>query len=155
MNRPLIIGQAPARGSTRRDEAGVLIPFQGSSGRRLRALAGVDNLEEHFVLWNMFEDPADTRTEKGDGFDMTLARIIAKDMIRDIHRINAPVVLLMGRNVEQAFGFRRGEWLKARRWKGLLFIVFPHPSGINTFWNDRRNKEAAGRLLKQIVRAYG
>lgn len=155
MSLPLIIGQAPARGSTLRDEHGVLVPFQGMSGRRLRSLAGVDDLTEHFVLWNMFENPADTRPQKGDGFDMATARNIAKGMMLDIQRMHPPVILLMGRNVEQAFGFRRQPWLKPRRWKGLLFICFPHPSGINTWWNDRNNREAAKQLLQDMVRAYG
>lgn len=152
---PLIIGQAPARGSTEVDEHGILVPFQGRSGDRLRHLAGVEDLRDHFVLWNIFNTPSEKTRGKGDPFDMPAAREKAARMMTQIHRMKPPVVLLMGRKVEKAFGFRSGPFLVHRRWQGVKFVVFPHPSGVSHWWNDWNNREAAAWLLRTLVRQYG
>lgn len=151
MNLPLIIGQAPARGSTERDACGVLVPFQGYSGERLKQLAGVERLSDHFQLMNLFSEPAPRRVQKGDAFDLDTAQVIAKHRLRDIRQLRPPVVFLMGRKVQQSFRFRNLPPLSERTHKGIRFIMFPHPSGISHWWNNRQNRERAAMVLRQWV----
>lgn len=151
MTPPLIIGQAPARGSKVRDRHGILVPFQGPSGGRLRLLAGVENLEDHFLMWNLLDAPAIKTIGKGDDFDMGFARgRAARDLTR-IKQMQPPMILLMGRKVEKAFGFKPKPFLTVRKWQGLKWVVFPHPSGVSHWWNDRDNRIRAERFLKELI----
>jgi hypothetical protein len=35
---------------------------------------------------------------------------------------------------------------------GRRFLIFPHPSGINRWWNERRNERRARQLLQRFLR---
>ena len=76
-------------------------------------------------------------------------------MMTEIHKMKPPVILLMGRKVEKAFGFRSGEFLKVRLWKGEKFIVFPHPSSTSYWWNHWDNRQRAEIMLKKLVHTHG
>jgi hypothetical protein len=67
-------------------------------------------------------------------------------------------VILLGCGVAHAFGFARFPVLTwtTVRWGGLdtRVSIVPHPSGVNTWWNDADNIEAASRFLRAAV-AHG
>lgn len=61
-------------------------------------------------------------------------------------------LLLLGTKVCAAFGIERPEWLEwyARAlWTPM--IAFPHPSGLNRWWNDPANAEAARDLAHKVA----
>lgn len=53
--------------------------------------------------------------------------------------------------------YARGLWLVPERmqfhvWPDARYAVFPHPSGVSRWWNDRKNREAAARFLGDLAR---
>jgi len=62
-------------------------------------------------------------------------------------------VLFVGRNVARAFGCNDLDWLQ---WvdddTAEQVAVIPHPSGIVTWWNDKGNRDSAGRFLSEAFR---
>lgn len=53
--------------------------------------------------------------------------------------------------------YARGLWLVPERmqfhvWPDARYAVFPHPSGVSRWWNDRKNHEAAARFLGDLAR---
>lgn len=66
--------------------------------------------------------------------------------------------VLLGTRVASAFHLRRRQysflrgntfyWLGSRRW----VTVVPHPSGVNRWWNDPANREAAARFMSGLRR---
>lgn len=150
--KPIIVGQAPAR-------SGDGTPFSGPSGKRLCELAGVENLDElkkYFVLDNLInETMAKSYTGKGDVWDPRVGAIRAAEM-----KLSAKphdVFILCGRNVWRAFnGWHAASYFYTDTFyneDGLPFTAhhFPHPSGINRFWNDELKVQRARRFLKQWV----
>jgi uracil-DNA glycosylase len=150
---PLIIGQAPARGNDGKP------PFAGNSGARLAQLAGVgetgDALPEFFDLVNLNEKwPGKGKSGKGDAFNMDEARKNAKKIKwRLENEIDAGFVLLMGRKVERAMGWAGLEYLDTNHWLGHYIILFPHPSGVNPWWNDAQNYAAARAMIRWALHA--
>lgn len=153
MRQPIIIGQAPARGNDGKP------PFAGQSGARLAQLAGVgdsgDVLPEHFEMYNLNAKWSGKRIGgKGHNFDMKEARKKATQLKNKMEaEIDPLFILLMGRNVERAFGWKSLEYLDVHTWLGHYVILFPHPSGINHFWNDEGNVDAAKAMLRWALRA--
>jgi uracil-DNA glycosylase len=149
--KPLIIGQAPARGNDG------LLPFAGQSGARLATLAGVgtsgDDLPPHFDLANLL-DKWPGKQGKGDAFDMDAAREAAADLTLKLQTAEEPrFVLLMGRKVERAFGWSGLTYLDDNVWHGNDVILFPHPSGVNLWWNELDNRTAARKTIRWVLRA--
>jgi len=150
MSLPLIIGQAPARGNDKKP------PFAGQSGARLARLAGVgdsgDDLPAHFELRNLNTKwPGKRVVGKGDQFDMAEAKLKAKKLKEELMDQRPRFVLLMGRKVERAFGWHMN-YLQPNTWQGHIVMLFPHPSGVNRWWNDPDNVEHAAAMLKWAVR---
>lgn len=157
LNRPLIIGQAPARGNDGKP------PFAGESGTRLAKLSGVgisgDDLPEHFDLLNLMDYyPGKRSTGKGDNFYIAEARQAAQTLIAGLkEEEQAPRrILLMGRNVERVMLGRKGRqpYLRWRWYFGdkHLVAVFPHPSGLNHWWNDPKNYTEAEVFMREMMR---
>lgn len=146
--KPAIIGQAPARGSGGR-------PFVGRSGDRLRKLAGVEKLDDHFFLYNLIK--VEVRKQgKGDSFDRIEAAQQAQTLLPALRQDRVPLVILMGRHVERVFfGPRRHAWMKVFASAGLNWVVLPHPSGVSHWWNDRQNRLAYAEFMQKVVRMYG
>lgn len=85
---------------------------------------------------------------KGDVFDRAEAKAKAA-------AVNAEPFLwhvLLGAEVQNAFGYR-GETLEVRFDKntGKNYLLFPHPSGINVWWNEPFNVHRAKKRLKEFV----
>lgn len=149
--KPLIIGQAPARGNDGKP------PFAGLSGRRLARLAGVgdtgDVLPRYFELRNLISKyPGKAGTGKGDMFDVAAAKLQASLLLEELKHMKPRQVLLMGRGVAAAFHQQRREYLRPWDWVGHRFVIFPHPSGVNRWYNDPVNEGAAGSYLRDLLR---
>jgi uracil-DNA glycosylase len=150
--KPLIIGQAPARG---RDEAPA---FTSASGARLAKLAGVGttgaDLQEHFETINLNSRyGGKAGSGKGDKFDLAAAKQEAATiMLQLAESEKSRVVLLMGRGVAKAFGADKHPYLEPWIWSHNTWVVFPHPSGVNRWWNEEWNVRAAQNMLGKIVK---
>lgn len=132
---PILVGEAPSSTS---DPSR---PFSGRSGARLAALLGRE-LDSVFELVNLL--PAyPGRAGKGSGFDRELARARAAEIAATR---GDRLLILVGHRVAAAFGLD-GDYLVER--DGA--IVFPHPSGINRFWNDPANVTRARRVLRSAA----
>lgn len=148
--KPLIIGQAPARGNDG------MPAFHGDSGARLARLAGVgtkgEDLLYHFDTMNLLPTYPG-RKNKGDVFDMKAAKLAAGIVIHDLSHQPPRKILLMGRKVRRAMGLN-GQWMYLGpgqfHW-GHWVYIFPHPSGINRWWNDPVNYAAAEKFMRDLV----
>lgn len=147
---PLIIGQAPARGNDGK------LPFAGQSGARLARLARVgdsgDALPEHFDLVNLMPYWPGKRG-KGDEFHMQLAKENGLKLLAELNEGPPRKILMMGRKVRRAMGCN-GDWEYLRWfpfWKHQA-VVFPHPSGVNRWWNDPMNEHNAQVFLERLLR---
>ena len=61
-------------------------------------------------------------------------------------------IVLLGKNVARCFGFRDLPFLAEISIYGRRFLIFPHPSGTNRWWNERRNERRARQLLQRFLR---
>jgi hypothetical protein len=86
---------------------------------------------------------------KGNAFDRAKGYVNAADVLMDwgVERI-----VLLGKNVARCFGFRDLPFLAEIRIYGRRFLIFPHPSGTNRWWNERRNERRARQLLQRFLR---
>jgi hypothetical protein len=109
-------------------------------------LAGLTRAEfDDRTVWKNLLNTVQEKQGKGDAFPMDEARKAASKILVDGIRGDEPA-LLLGGNVARAFGFKHGKPFDSF---GPI-ILFPHPSGINRFWNDPRNIRKAKRFLREI-----
>lgn len=56
-------------------------------------------------------------------------------------------VVFLGKAVAAAFGVRANSlrWVEHR---GMTVAVLPHPSGVNTWWNNPDNRAAASAFMR-------
>ena len=139
-DRPLLIGQAPSRLGD---------PAKPCTGRFMRFLCGVAGVSTLAYL-RAFERrnllPAwPGKSGKGDAFPMEEARAAAAGM-----DVRGRTVVCCGRKVAGAFGVRAG-FLSETEKDGAAFVVLPHPSGVNRWWNSRSNRRRARRLLRRLI----
>jgi uracil-DNA glycosylase len=150
-SRALIVGQAPAKldDPTR--------PITGKTGRRLAGYMGFfedeqDLFEGAFDRANLL-DCYPGKQGKGDAFPREEAQRGAISLYID--RLG-PVsckydwLLLLGRNVARCFAQQLKPWMEWETWmpQGLRVAVFPHPSGVNRWWNEEANRVAASMFLR-------
>lgn len=154
--KPLIIGQAPARGNDG------LPPFSGQSGARLARLAGVgdtgDVLPDHFQMMNLVDHyPGKTRGGRGDLFPTDLAQAKANRLLAKLYsgKVRPRTILMMGAKVTDIMGFPDLPNLGGRYEGGHHWIRFPHPSGASPYWNDPTCAKIAGWILKGALRDGG
>lgn len=89
---------------------------------------------------------------KGSAFPIQEAR----ERVRKLERRNPKRVafVLLGKRLGRAFGldgkYRPG-YLQWQEVRGRMVCVFPHPSGINQWWNDPANVAAAEAFWKEIA----
>lgn len=147
--KPLIIGQAPARGNDDKPA------FHGKSGARLAQLAGVgttgEDLLYHFDTVNLLPRwPG--KVGKGDVFDMKVAKLYAGELIHVLKQEQPRIILLMGRKVRKAMGINgHWEYLELIEAWGHKVYIFPHPSGVNRWWNDPLNYIRASMFLTMVA----
>lgn len=140
VNALLIIGQAPSRTSDP-DE-----PLTGRSGRRLADLLGV---AFDVVLTSERRNLNHKWTQKNgrDGFD---GREAADTAERIMSEDGPKRVVILGAKVAGAFGLT---WkpLHSERAFGRSFLMIPHPSGLNRWWNDSKNRRSAAVAFRRFL----
>jgi len=138
-----LIGQAPSR---RGDPSK---PLAGPNGRKIARLAGMSYEELMACRRRHLNTRYNGKHRNGDSFDHAKGNINAADVLLDwrVERI-----VLLGKNVARCFGFRDLPFLAEIRIYGRRFLLLPHPSGINRWWNERRNEQRARQLLRRFLR---
>jgi hypothetical protein len=144
-----VYGQAPGPGQQGRPG----VPFSGSS--RLADLAGVTPEELAARGWlfrNLIDYWPGPSDGGGDLFPLVEARAVAASARHTWEPGDR--ILLMGRQVANAFGLSHDyfEWFWVSG--GVKVAVFPHPSGRNRFWNTREQTEQARTFLREFVEAH-
>jgi uracil-DNA glycosylase len=145
-----IVGQAPGPNNGRRRA------FEGPCERRLAALLGVDvrDLRERVRMVNLLDEfPGDAGRHrgKGDAFPLDRAREAAR------RKPLVGMTILAGRNVATAYGIRNAlyfRWITVGWSKDtapVLVVVIPHPSGVNRWWNRRKNRLQARSFLRSHI----
>lgn len=145
----MIVGQAPAKGNEG------LLPFAGRSGARLAKLAGVgesgDDLPDHFELRNLLDYYSGKDGAKGDKFDWREGIWRARELAHEVERGRNRVVLLMGHGVKKSFGFGNYQYLERIELGAATYIIFPHPSGVNMWYNSPAHCDQARLVLREVV----
>ena len=151
--RILFVGQAPSA------ETDGKPPFVGRCGKFLAEL--MDTTQEQMLLDHDFINVFDRWPGKGyggDKFPMPEAKQLAKaklDQLRD-----RQMVVLLGSNVARAFNasqFRYLEFYEMRNPDNFsdcvakAMSVVPHPSGVNRYYNNPRNRLVVGEFLRRLA----
>jgi hypothetical protein len=95
-------------------------------------------------FWNLFDREPET-------WNANLARTTAS-----VWRTCDPdytTLILLGAKVRDAFGLQDKKWLD---WSEIgsthMGLVLPHPSGLNRWWNNPRNRVNAQNKVREIIR---
>lgn len=86
------------------------------------------------------------REGKGSAFPLEHARARAR---RFRIRKDVGTVVLLGKRLAAAFGLDVNYFEPALR-NSRRWVVVPHPSGVNTWWNDVENRVRAMRFLEAL-----
>lgn len=113
-----------------------------------------------YRLWKMLPEGT-TRAQYIAAFDrMNLLRARRWDAAaaREAGEVLLPslagrVVVVFGTEVRKALGFRQAEPLSFHEDDQLRWVAFPHPSGLNRWFNDPDNYARACSLFEQLRRA--
>jgi hypothetical protein len=134
-----LVGQAPSRRGDPRK------PLAGPNGQKIARLAGIS----HDELIGLRRKHLNTHYSGKHAFDRAKGNANAGDVLLDwrVERI-----VLLGKNVARCFGLRDVPFLAEIRIYGRRFLIFPHPSGINRWWNERRNERRARQVLQRFLR---
>lgn len=145
--KPLLIGEASRDGGR---------PLDGPSGRRLAEAAGIPDLYARFDVINLFPDWPGRANGKGDAFPKEMARTHALSLRAQLARRQR--VVFLGRRVAEAFLPLTGADLPYLFWwpedapqNRTRFAIVPHPSGVNLWWNDPENREAAAEFMRALA----
>ena len=142
-NKIGLVGQAPSRRGDPRK------PLAGPNGRKVARLAGMSYDDLIACRRKHLNTHYSGKRGKGNAFDRAKGYVNAADVLMDwrVERI-----VLLGKNVARCFGFRDLPFLAEIRIYGRRFLIFPHPSGTNRWWNERRNERRARQLLQRFLR---
>ena len=138
-----LVGQAPSRRGDPRK------PLAGPNGKKIARLAGMSYDELIACRRRHLNTHYNGQRGKGDPFDLAKGNVKAADVLLDwrVERI-----VLLGKNVARCFGFRDLPFLAEISIYGRRFLIFPHPSRMNRWWNERRNERRARQLLQRFLR---
>jgi uracil-DNA glycosylase len=138
-----LVGQAPSRRGDPRK------PLAGPNGQKIARLAGISHDELIGCRRMHLNTRYSGKRRKGDAFNRAKGTVKAADVLLDwrVERI-----VLLGKNVARCFGLRDVPFLAEIRIYGRRFLIFPHPSGINRWWNERRNERRARQVLQRFLR---
>lgn len=115
----------------------------GRSGRRMAELFGVDyGTFSTRVNWvNLFDNPN------------APASVIARTVEQTSRAQDA--IILLGRRVAHEFMLDDKPalfQLSRNAGAGPVVLLLPHPSGLNRWWNDEANTQAAEQILRDLWR---
>ncbi len=135
-----LVGQAPSRRGDPHK------PLAGPNGQKIAHLAGMSY--DELIACRRRHLNTHYGAKGGKRFDHAKGKINAADVLMDwrVERI-----VLLGKNVARCFGFRDLPFLAEIRIYGRRFLIFPHPSGVNRWWNERRNERRARQLLQRFL----
>jgi hypothetical protein len=138
-----LVGQAPSRRGDPRK------PLAGPNGQKIARLAGMSYDELIACRRKHLNTHYSGKRGKGNRFDHAKGNVKAADVLLDwrVERI-----VLLGKNVARCFGLRDLPFLAEISVYGRRFLIFPHPSGTNRWWNERRNERRARQLLQRFLR---
>jgi hypothetical protein len=115
----------------------------GVIGRVLADLAGEDA-----TTWNIRRFNLNARWH--EQFDETEAAISASALLTNYPEIKR--IICLGRNVGTIMGFHKAAPFLSVRLHGYkAYLLFPHPSGRNRWFNDAENKERAAVALREFL----
>lgn len=131
----------------------------GAVGRRVAHLTGLEFPDEYratFTRLNVLDNYPGKNGKKGDRFPLEEARRRVVELAPELADSD---VVALGRNVLRVFGLHDLSWFEA--WAvqvagdevlaKVLVHAFPHPSGVNTWFNLSKNREWFGRELRDII----
>lgn len=139
--RPVLVGEAPARGGNR-------APLDGASGDRLARMAGMADraeLLERFDAVNLLGRWPGAAGKGAAWPSGQACRAAARKPLRG-------VAVLLGARVARAYGLGALGWWSWVRGERYVAVVIPHPSGINQLYNSPEVREAAGLALVGALR---
>ena len=138
-----LVGQAPSRRGDPRK------PLAGPNGQKIARLAGMSYDELIACRRRHLNAHYSGKRGKGNVFENAKGYVNAADILMDwrVERI-----VLLSKNVARCFGFRDLPFLAEIRIYGRRFLIFPHPSGTNRWWNEERNERRAREFLQRFLR---
>lgn len=142
----MIVGQAPSASTI----GGKV--FSGRSGKTLARMAGLeddDQLRDRFECINLLHwFPG--KNGKGDAWDKEAGLSSAHELIMSGRLVQRNVVLL-GKNVAEAFRFKKDPFKWYLSGDITCFAWIYHTSGIVRQYNDTANVVKAGRILMEAL----
>lgn len=173
MNRAAIVGQGPNRRVWQESlNAAARIVFNpaerapyaeqccarlavtGSVGRRLAELAGHDLSAGHPLRFYATHDRLNLNARwngKAGSGDLFL-RPEGLARAREIDAAGYARVVMLGAEVTACFGWG---WEPLRVYQSVKaptsYLAFPHPSGLNRWWNDPANRAAGAAALREFL----
>lgn len=165
--RPLLfVGQAPSRHTVGKPA------LSNGSGERLAEIFGYRRVNEFADAVNVFEHwPGKSRRNSGCIFPIREARERAFQ-IRELFIVYR-VVIILGRSTSRGLGFdgdpltwnnyryggtwRSGDIVMADLGKTFDLLVghLPHPSGVNRWYHDRKNRLRAASFAYEVLTYAG
>lgn len=140
-----ILGEAPGFNGDPR------LPLGGcryGSGKRLAKVIGMSQpvMRRAFTLRNLL-DEFPGFSGKGAVFPVKIARAAVGDFQCEEDRI-----LLLGKRLAAAFRLNVNyfEWVER---DGKQYVVVPHPSGVNRWYNSPENRRAAREFFRGLIDA--
>lgn len=147
--RFLLVGEAPSRKHGKRNLQVCLVcrtlnrqPVAGTMGwLRInhRQLFNFAMAAKHVNLLDEWPGPSG----KGSAFPIDNARFSAAEMRVGFYSYDA--IFLAGKRVAKVFNVKEDYFERVPG--DIEMYVVPHPSGINTWWNDPCNRETARQFL--------
>ena len=142
--KPLVVGQAPSRATDGRP------PFSGRTGANLASLLGVPHRELLRLVDVVNLLPRwPGKAGRGDRFPIAEARAAAAMLLAVAPHDR---IVAVGANVARALDID-GEGLRTVSNGRRAFLVVPHPSGLNRWFNEPENVAEASRALRAFVSA--
>lgn len=130
----IFVGQAPSRGSS------PLYPLARTSGVKLAKLAGLP-FEEYLTIKRI-----NVNFQFRENFDM----VEAVKRATWIEQLGYTHYILLGSLVTRAFGL---PWDKLVIYESgsKSFLILPHPSGLNLYYNSPENTKLASDRLQSFL----
>lgn len=160
--RIVLVGEQPSVAAMRRQLRAGLSCVDPLRGKPTAWIAKVAEVAESLVLTvterrNLIDRPPLYRGE----FDAVLARAGAIKLEGELKRTTKPltdtIVVLLGKRVAKAWGLDGAPWFVPHGSDAIFdyrssfyTYVVPHPSGLNRWWNNGKNRRASRRFFRSL-----